>query len=143
MRGIDQFVPRTFGANDMDMAGSFQTVGTTAGALARSYINAPRGLGKMTVTYSATGVYLVALPPGMNYPRHAWSVQVDNSVSTAGSGFAANFFDAKQSDQDTLNSATPTFTVQCCNASGTPVAPADLAGNRISFRLIAGNTTGA
>lgn len=137
MQGIDQFIPRTMGANDIIMCGSVQTVGTTAGLVASSNIRVPRGMGKMTVTYSATGIYLFTLPTGLKFPKHAWSLVHSAQAAT----LATDWFETVEIGEDTLNSTAPKFTIQC-HRNGTANAPAATAGNRINFWVVAGNTTG-
>lgn len=126
------------GSTDYILTGSVQTVGTTTGLVPTANIRVPRGLGKMTVTYSATGVYLFTLPAGLSFPKHAWNINVSSQCAT----LATDYFEVIVLGEDTLNTSTPTFTVQCKRA-GSAQAPAATAGNRINFTITAGNTTGA
>lgn len=137
MQGIDQFIPRTLGANDIVMCGSIQTVGTSAGAVPAANILVERGMGRLSVVYAATGVYTFTLPPGCKFPRHAWSILVSPQAAT----LATDWFETIVIGNDTLDTTNPTFVVQC-HRNGTANAPTNTAGNRINFWIIAGNTTG-
>ncbi len=136
---VNRYTPKTFGANDCIITGSFQTNGATTGAIVASTILSPRGTLSMTVTQSASvsGLYTVSIPYGITFYTGPWALTISPEFAT----LATDWFSVGQLGTVTQTAGVLSFQVQC-HRSGTAQAPAATAGNRINFILVAGDTTG-
>ncbi len=133
---IGTFPPRSIGPDNVSMHLSFATT-VTAGSLASSAINAPRGLGNSTITYAATGIYTVALPFGSTFPKDPIAIHVMPQAAT----LATDWFETLLIGTPTQVAGVLTLTIQC-HRNGTAFAPAATAGNAIRLTLIGANNTG-
>jgi hypothetical protein len=124
---------------DTIMALSFQTNGSTSGAVPAASILAPRGIASVTVSQSGTtaGLYTVTLPYGSTFPKQPWAIVAQSQSAT----LATDWFQVMVLGPVTYSAGKMSFQVQC-HRSGTANAPANTAGNRVNILLLAGNTSG-
>lgn len=136
---IGTYRPFTMGSMDTIMALSFQTNGSTAGAVPSASVLAPRGIAAVTVTQSGTtaGLYTITLPYGSTFPKQPWAIQADAQFAS----LATDWFEAAVLGPVTYSNGKMVIQVQC-HRSGVANAPANTAGNRVNILLLAGNTSG-
>lgn len=120
------------------MTGSFQTNGDTTGAVPAASITGPRGTLSATVSQSSTivGRYTVSLPYGITFPEQPWVVHATPSFAAL-----TNWFQVEPIGAVTYANGILSFDVQC-HRVGTVNAPTNVAGNRVNFTLVAGDTIG-
>ena len=90
-----------------------------------------------TVTYSATGIYTIAIP-GTFTAGLAWSV-----VATAQADVVGHVFQVHPVGEVSQSGNVMTVTLQCVDYAGNAVAPAANTGTRINLLLVGSDSGGA
>lgn len=122
------------GTREVDIAMSFPcTTSTTPFAPDR----VPLRLIGTTVTYSATGIYTIAIP-GTFTKGLAWAV-----ICTPQADSASDKFCVMPVGEVTQVANVMTVVLQCLDFAGSAVAPAAATGTRINLLLVGNDSGGA